>query len=218
MSWIILRLFGFLCVRDAGHRGNKITEGMRRNFSENLLNTYLINSFQIKSCVQTSSLKGFCNSFLNGEHLSWATTTYDCSLNITRLRMREAGIPLALNTNMVEELNSELPRKKYIPTIAQNETWTQRLLVAKQVHRRLGHAVAVSFWLFVNWRQTLLFEKNFPAKLHLPLNRSVFKKTENVNVKWRSRQNTQARALSSLSNTSVLPSSYFCRPVAKTHY
>ena len=31
MPWIILRLWGFFCVRDAGHRGNKIT-GLRSLF------------------------------------------------------------------------------------------------------------------------------------------------------------------------------------------
>ena len=62
--------------------------------------------------------------------------------------MCEAGNPLAFykNSGGVEFGTTE-KKKKYVPTISQDETWTQRLLIVMQVHRRLSHAVAVSFWL-----------------------------------------------------------------------
>lgn len=61
--------------------------------------------------------------------------------------MCEAGNPLAFykNSGGVEFGTTE--KKKYVPTISQDETWTQRFLIVMQVHRRLSHAVAVSFWL-----------------------------------------------------------------------
>ena len=63
------------------------------------------------------------------------------------------------------------------------------------------------------WQQFCLKKKNC-CKRHLPLNRSFFcKRPENINVKWRSRWNTQIITRSRLSRTSVLPSSSSYRPV-----
>ena len=63
----------------------------------------------------------------------------------------------------------------------------------------------------------ILFEKK-SAKLHLPLNRSFCKRPEHSNVKWRSRQDTQVMALSRLSPTDVLPSSFLHPSIVQTHY
>ena len=61
--------------------------------------------------------------------------------------MCEAGNPLAFYKNSGGVGFGTTEKKKYVPTTSQDETWTQRLLIVMQVHRRLSHAVAVSFWL-----------------------------------------------------------------------
>ena len=44
MPWIILRLWGFVCIRDAGSRGNKITNFCHRNYKTGYFYEYrLIN-------------------------------------------------------------------------------------------------------------------------------------------------------------------------------
>ena len=66
--------------------------------------------------------------------------------------MYEAGSPLAFykHGGRVEFRTTEKKKKKdSVPTIAQKEAWTQGLLIVMQVHLRLGHAVAVSFWLLL---------------------------------------------------------------------
>ena len=56
------------------------------------------------------------------------------------------------------------------------------------------------------------------AKLHTPSNRSFCRRAKKTSMLNEFRQNMQVIAWSCLSHSSVLPSSFFCRPVVLTHY
>ena len=96
--------------------------------------------------------------------------------------------------------NPKLPRNK------NNSKATHQWRMETVIVNGRGKKTANLVWQVWQW-----FCCNF-AKLHFLLNRSFCKRPEKINVKWRSRQNTPVIALSCLSHTSVLLSSFSCRP------
>ena len=67
---------------------------------------------------------------------------------------------------------------------------------------------------FCDKRENNYVWKNLPSTFLTFFSRSFCKRTENIDYKWRLRQNTHVIAPSLLSHTSVLPPSSSCHPVS----
>ena len=73
VPWIILRLWGFLCVRDPGHRGNKITVWYERicrldKVKNSLTFPWPLNSFHWCFIHEKQSMFTFTLAFFAGHH------------------------------------------------------------------------------------------------------------------------------------------------------